>query len=336
MNKIKFGVIGTGRIGRLHIENLCQRIPTAQVVAAADLFIDSAKDFLDEFGIVKQYKNPMDLINDPEIQAVIVASSTATHSAFSIAAAKAGKHVFCEKPIDLDLDRIKEVVLTIAETGVKLQVGFNRRWDHNFKRVREAVQSGTVGDVQLVRISSRDPAPPPVEYIKVSGGIFFDMMIHDFDMIRYICGSEVSEVYANGSCLVDPAIGQAGDVDTAMVMLKFANGAIGVIDNSRQAVYGYDQRVEVFGSKGQALAYNDKPNTVEISTAAGIFQDNIPNFFLQRYTDSFIDEFNGFIQAIVEDRPTLVDAVDGLRSVEVAIAATQSYREGRPIKLRTS
>ncbi len=333
MKTINVGVIGTGRIGRLHVQNLCQRVPNAKVVAAADLYIEAAAQFLNDLGVKKQYKDPYDLINDPEVQAVVVASSTATHSEFSIAAAKAGKHVFCEKPIDLDLARIQKVIDTVKETGVKLQVGFNRRWDHNFRRVREAVQSGTVGDVQLVRIASRDPAPPPIEYVKVSGGIFIDMMIHDFDMIRYVCGSEVTEVYASGSCLVNPAIGEAGDVDTAMVMLKFANGAIGVIDNSRQAVYGYDQRVEVFGSKGQALASNDLVNMVAISTAEGIRQDNIPYFFLERYNDSFIAEFTGFIQAIVEDKPTMVNEIDGLRSVQLAMAATQSYKEGRPVKL---
>ena len=205
-------------------------------------------------------------MEDPNIDAVFICSSTDTHSPISIEAAKAGKHIFCEKPIDHDLDKIQEVLKAVKESGVKYQVGFNRRFDRNFKHVRDVVAGGGIGDVQIVKVTSRDPEAPPISYVKVSGGIFVDMTIHDFDMVRYLSGSEVEEVSTFGACLVDPAIGQAGDVDTCIITLRFKNGALGVIDNSRQAVYGYDQRVEVFGSKGMIAAENETPNNTTYYT----------------------------------------------------------------------
>lgn len=333
MKSLGIGVVGTGRIGRMHVENLIKFIQGAHVVAVADIFADKCTEWANSLGITNVYADYRDLIANPEVQAVVVASSTDTHAEIIIAAARAGKHVFCEKPLDLDVERIKTVLEEVDKAGIKLQIGFNRRFDHNFRRVRELVQDGSVGDVHIVRIASRDPAPPPVEYVKVSGGIFVDMMIHDFDMVRYLSGSDVEEVYAIGNVLVDPAIGEAGDIDTAIVTLKFKNGAIGVIDNSRQAVYGYDQRVEVFGSKGQAIANNDKPTTVELSTENSVTTDKIPYFFLQRYEDSYIDEYKCFVEAIFEDKTPIVTGIDGLRSVQIALAATRSLKEGRPIRL---
>lgn len=333
MGSVKFGVIGTGRIGRLHVENLTNLVPEAEVVAVADPYIDSAREWAEAIGVKGIYQNYQDLLADAEVEAVIVASSTDTHAEISIAAAKAGKQIFCEKPVDRDIERIKEVLAAVEEAGVLFQVGFNRRFDHNFKKVADVVKSGAIGEPHIIKITSRDPAPPPVEYIKVSGGLFNDMMIHDFDMVRYLSGSDVVEVTAKGAVLVDPAIGDAGDIDTAIVTLKMANGALGVIDNSRQAVYGYDQRVEVFGSKGIAKAENDKPTTVEVSTVENVTTDKIPYFFLDRYTGAFVDQFKYFIAAVRGEEKLMVDGIDGLRSVEIAEAATRSLKEGRTISL---
>ena len=230
------------------------------------------------------------MIGDKEIEAVLICSSTATHADFVVKAAQAGKHAFCEKPVDLTVAKVRAALDAVKKANVKLQVGFNRRFDHNFRRVRELVESGAVGTPQIIKITSRDPAPPPATYVAVSGGIFLDMMIHDFDMARYQAGSDVVEVYASGAVLVDEAIGKAGDVDTALVSLRFANGALGVIDNSRKAVYGYDQRVEVFGSKGSAVAENDAPSSVRLSNESGVIGDKPLYFFLERYKEAFITE----------------------------------------------
>ncbi len=333
MEPLKIGVVGAGRIGKLHVENLMTRVKDATVVAVSDVVQESAQALAQQWNIKKVHPDYQTLIADPEVEAVLVCSSTDTHSLIAYEAARAGKHVFCEKPIDFDLDRIQKVIDAVKESGVKFQVGFNRRFDRNFKRVRDAVKGGEIGDVQIVMVTSRDPAPPPISYVKVSGGIFLDMMIHDFDMVRYLSGSEVTEVFANGAVLVDPAIGEAGDVDTAIVTLKFANGAIGVINNSRQAVYGYDQRVEVFGSKGCMTADNETANLTTLSTAAGVVREKPLYFFLERYNDAFIEEMNGFVQAIRNDTPTLVDATDGLKPVLIAMAAKKSLETGMPVKL---
>ena len=333
MSLLNVAVIGTGRIGVLHVENISSLRQKAKIVAVADPYASNLEKLRQDFAIPKIYKNYKDVINDEDVDAVIIATSTNTHAEISIEAARAGKHIFCEKPVDTDPKRILEVIEAVEQNNIIFQTGFNRRFDHNFRRVREHVIAGSVGDVQIVKVTSRDPAPPSIEYVKISGGIFNDMMIHDFDMVRYLSGSEVIEVNAYGSVLVDPEIGKAGDVDTAIVSLKFANGALGVIDNSRKAVYGYDQRVEVFGSKGQAVAANDKPSTVELSTKSSVTTDKIPHFFLDRYTGAFLAQFIEFFDAIKEDREPICNAVDGLRSVEIALAATKSLKENRPVKL---
>jgi myo-inositol 2-dehydrogenase/D-chiro-inositol 1-dehydrogenase len=250
-----------------------------------------------------------------------------------IEAARAGKQIFCEKPIHYQLERIDEALAEVDKAGVKLQIGFNRRFDPNFRKVRQMVAEGKVGEVHILRITSRDPAPPPIEYVKVSGGIFFDMTIHDFDMARYLSGSEVEEVYVAGGVRVDPRIGEAGDIDTAVVTLKFTNGAIGTIDNSRQAVYGYDQRVEVFGSKGMVAVANNTPDTHVYAAADGVHSAKPLYFFLERYTDSFIAELREFVAAVQNGTPTPVSGADGRAPVVIAMAATRSQREGRPVKL---
>ena len=248
--KLRIGVIGAGRIGKLHANNLASRVPNAELAAVSDVYEPAAKELAEKLGVPAYYSDYHKILEDPTIDAVFICSSTDTHSPISMEAAKAGKHIFCEKPIDHDIDKIRPVLEEVKKAGVKYQVGFNRRFDRNFKHVHDVVQAGGIGDVHIVKVTSRDPEAPPLSYVKVSGGIFVDMTIHDFDMVRYLSGSEVEEVSAFGACLVNPEIGQAGDVDTCIITLKFANGALGVIDNSRQAVYGYDQRIEVFGSKG--------------------------------------------------------------------------------------
>jgi myo-inositol 2-dehydrogenase/D-chiro-inositol 1-dehydrogenase len=248
-------------------------------------------------------------------------------------AAAAGKHIFCEKPIDFSLARIDRCLAAVERAGVKLQIGFNRRFDANFARVRQAVAEGQIGDPHILRITSRDPAPPPISYVEVSGGMFLDMTIHDFDMARFLVGSEVEEVYAAGAVSVDPAIGAAGDIDTAVLTLKFANGCLGTIDNSRQAVYGYDQRVEVFGSKGMASAGNNTADQAVLSDASGVHAALPLYFFVERYVDSYIAELSAFIRCIQEDTPPPVSGLDGRIPVQMGYAAQKSLAEGRPVRL---
>jgi len=330
--KIEVGIIGAGRIGKLHAENISYNIPGVEIKSIADIFAEKISDWASGLGIKNVVKDYHEILNDPEIDAVLICSSTNTHAQISVEAAEAGKHIFCEKPVDLSIEKIKRAIEAVEKAGVKFQVGFNRRFDHNFKKVRDLVLEGKIGDPHIVRITSRDPAPPPAEYIKVSGGIFLDMTIHDFDMARYLSGSEVEEVYVQAAVLVDPAIGEAGDVDTAIITLKFENGALGVIDNSRKAAYGYDQRVEVFGSKGSAAASNDTPTNTVLSTEEGVTGDKPLYFFLERYKDSFIDEMKDFFSAIINDKGTPVTAIDGLKPVIIGLAAKKSLAEGRPVK----
>jgi myo-inositol 2-dehydrogenase/D-chiro-inositol 1-dehydrogenase len=331
---MKIGLIGAGRIGKLHGELLTYHIPAAVIKTVAEIYMDDIKEWAKQLNIVNLTTDAADIINDPEIEAVLICSSTDTHAQLIVAAAKAGKHIFCEKPIDFNIEKIKQALDAVRDAGVKLQIGFNRRFDHNFKKVRELVESGKVGDVHIVKITSRDPAPPPMEYLKVSGGIFLDMAIHDFDMARYLSISEVEEVYTQGAVLIDPAIGSIGDVDTAITTLKFKSGAMGVIDNSRQAVYGYDQRVEVFGSKGCVEVENDFPNSAKLSTADGVTGDKPQYFFLERYKMSYIEELKAFVDAVAKDKEPPVTGNDGLQPVLIGTAALKSLREKRPVKIK--
>lgn len=332
-HKIKVGVIGAGRIGKIHASNIIKNFADVEVKAVADINADALRDWAAELGIQHVYADYKKVIEDQDIDAVIICSSTDTHSQITIEAAQAGKHIFCEKPIDYDIDRIHQALEAVKVAGVKFQVGFNRRFDHNFKKVRELIQKGSIGDVQIVKVISRDPTPPPAEYVKVSGGMFLDMTIHDFDMVRYLTGSEVIEVYANAAVLVDKAIGEAGDVDTALISLKFANGAIGMIDNCRQAVYGYDQRVEILGTKGSISVANDTPTTVIVSTERFVSSDKPKYFFLERYMESFEAELKAFFNCIVNDTDAIVTGIDGLKPVLIGLAAKQSYQKGTPIRL---
>ena len=334
VKKFTVGVIGAGRIGKIHIENLLRNVPDVNLKIVVDLVLnDQLKHWAEEMGISRLTTDASEIFNDPEIDAVIIASSTDTHAKFIQEAAKAKKHIFCEKPIDVDIERFKKTLEVVNNEGVKLMVGFNRRFDRNFMRVHDAVASGQVGEPQIIKITSRDPAPPPIEYIKGSGGIFFDMTIHDWDMARYQAGSDVEEIYAKGAVLVDPEIGKAGDIDTAVAVLKFKNGALGLIDNTRQAVYGYDQRVEVFGSKGCVMADNEAINTVRIYTAECTNIDKIPYFFLERYMESYATELKLFFEYLKNDQEPTPNGEDALQNVLVAIAAQKSFEENRPVKI---
>lgn len=331
---IKVGIIGAGRIGRVHSESISKYVKGAEIKAISDIKVtEELQSWAASMGIPHVYDDYRKILQDPEIDAVLVCSSTNTHAPISIEAAQAGKHIFCEKPVDPNKDKIREVLDVVDKARVKFQVGFNRRFDHNFKAIKDRVVAGDIGEPHLIRVTSRDPDAPPIEYVKVSGGMFFDMTIHDFDMIRYLSGSEVVEVYAAGGVLVNPEIGKAGDIDTAVITLKLANGAIGVIDNSRKAIYGYDQRAEVFGSKGAVQTSNDTNSTAVYSCEAGVIAEKPKYFFLERYMQSFAEEIRCFIDSIVNDTPTAVNGNDGLQPVLIALAAQKSLEEGRPVKL---
>jgi myo-inositol 2-dehydrogenase/D-chiro-inositol 1-dehydrogenase len=299
----------------------------------ADVNFESAVRVSESFGISTVYNNYKEVIHHPEVEAVVICSPTDTHAQYIIEAAEAGKHIFCEKPVDLSLEVIKGALAAVDKAGVKLMVGFNRRFDPNFLKIKQMVADGKIGDPHIVKITSRDPAPPPAEYSAVSGGMFLDMTIHDFDMARYIAGSEVTEVYVKAAVLVDPEIGKMGDVDTAVITLTFANGAIGIIDNSRKAVYGYDQRLEVFGSEGMVCADNNYPENHRFFAGDGVHRSLPLNFFMDRYLEAYANEMKIFCDAVVNDLPLPVSGDDGLKSVAIALAAKQSVIENRPVKL---
>jgi myo-inositol 2-dehydrogenase/D-chiro-inositol 1-dehydrogenase len=326
------GVIGAGTIGKVHAQNLAFRIPEVNPLVIADINETAASEVAERCRIPKVVTDYHQILDDPAIDAVVICSSTNTHARIIIEAAQAGKHIFCEKPIDFSLEKIDQALEQVNIAGVKLQIGFNRRFDANFARVRQAVASGEIGEPHLMHIVSRDPEPPTPEYVKTSGGIFMDMTIHDFDMARFLVGCEVEEIFTYGGVRIDPEIGKAGDLDTVLLMLKFEDGTLGTIDNSEKAAYGYDQRVEVFGNKGAIHIANNYPNTATISNGDSIHRDLPLYFFIERYVDSYIAEMSAFIQAVLEDRPTPVTGRDGRIPVVMALAARKSYDEKRPVK----
>ncbi|WP_196594266.1 inositol 2-dehydrogenase [Pectinatus sottacetonis] len=331
---INIGIIGIGRIGRVHGESITKFVKNAKIKAVADPFLnEDGKKWAASLGIENTYTDYKKILADKDISAVLICASTDTHAPISIEAINAGKHVFCEKPIDHSVKKIEEVMDIVKRSGLKYQVGFNRRFDHNFKAIKDAVDAGKIGKQQIIKITSRDPEAPPIEYVKVSGGIFFDMTIHDFDMVRYLSGSEVDEVFAVGSVTVDPEIGKAGDIDTAVITMKLANGATAVIDNCRKAVYGYDQRAEVFGTKGSIAIGNDSNSSAVLSNESGVTGEKPMYFFLQRYMMAYAAEINSFIDAIINDKPTAVNANDGLQPVLIGLAAKKSVDENRPVTI---
>lgn len=332
MADIVVGVVGAGRIGKLHINNI-KNMPNVRVKMVSDVFADHLGEWFETSGVEEITKNYEDIINDPEINVVMICSPTNTHIDIIKAAAAAGKNIFCEKPISFSDEETLEAYEAVKQAGVKFQIGFNRRFDRNFSKVRNLVETKEIGDLHILKVTSRDPEPPSLEYIPTSGGLFMDMAIHDFDMVRYIAGSEVEEVYVQGASLVNPEIGKIGDIDTAIISLKFANGAMGVIDNSRQAVYGYDQRIEAFGSNGSATAQNELESTVEVATKDGVKGDNPLHFFLERYNDAYIKETSEFFDAIRNDGEVPCSFRDGIMAQRIAAAANESLETGVPVKV---
>ena len=332
---LKIGIIGAGRIGKVHLESISYHVKNATVTAMADPFMnEETEKLIRSYGVSKVTKDYKDILNDKDIDAVLVCSSTDTHAAISIEAINAGKHVFCEKPVDHSIEKIQAVADALKEhPDIKFQVGFNRRFDHNFAAIRKAYDDGKIGEAHILKITSRDPEPPNPAYIKVSGGIFLDMTIHDFDMACFLTDSDVEELYVNSAVLVDPAIGEQGDVDTAIITMKMANGALAVIDNSRKAAYGYDQRAELFGSKGMVATSNDTVSSGVISNADGVTGEKPLFFFLERYMGSFSEEMRQFTETVINDTEVPVGIHAGLQSVKIGLAARKSVEEHRPVKI---
>ena len=331
MKKLKFAVAGLGRIGKIHLENLLQ-MRNVDVVAVMDS-MEEPRKYAKNKNMSNITSSFEEMLEITDFEAVVICSPTDTHANYVELAAKANKHIFCEKPLDLSLDRVIEVLDVVKESEIKLMLGFNRRFDKEFKKVKELVEKGEIGDPHLVKITSRDPGAPPVSYIKQSGGLFLDMSIHDFDMARFVVNKEVVEVYAKGAVLIDPAIGEAGDIDTAVITLTYEDGSMAIIDNSREAAYGYDQRVEVFGSKGLVKANNNFHDSHKLYTSQGI-QGALPlNFFLERYAEAYKTEISDFIKCLNNGQNIPVTGEDGKSSLIIGLAAIKSIQECRPVKI---
>jgi myo-inositol 2-dehydrogenase/D-chiro-inositol 1-dehydrogenase len=327
---VRIGLFGCGRIGHMHAELLALRVPDASLTAVYDAVPELAARTGAALG-ARVAPSVDDILDDHDIDAVAICSSTDTHVELIVRAAGAGKAIFCEKPISLDLAEVTQALDAVDAAQAILQIGFNRRFDPAHRSVRDAVARGDLGALRLVRISSRDPSPPPLEYVAVSGGIFLDMTGHDFDMARFVTGSEVVEVYAQGSVQITPEIARYGDVDVAVVQLAHANGVFTVIDNSREAIYGYDQRVEAFGSGGLAASDNVPVHGAIVRNAAGTQTAPLPYFFIERYEQSYIDEWSSFVSAVRRERAPEVSGVDGRAVLVIGLAARQSLHEHRPV-----
>jgi myo-inositol 2-dehydrogenase/D-chiro-inositol 1-dehydrogenase len=327
---LNIGLIGAGRIGRLHARHLARQVSRARLVAVADVFLKAAQECAAENNIPEAVADYRAVLDDRSVDAVVVCSPTNTHARIIEDAAAAGKHVFCEKPIDLSLERTDAALAAVRGAGVKLQIGFNRRFDANSRRMRKAVVEREVGQPWRLHIISRDPAPPSLDYIRTSGGLFVDMTIHDFDMARFLIGAEVEEVFATTATLLEPAI---GDVDTAVTLLRFANGVIGTIDNSRCATYGYDQRVEILGSEGMIGTSNKYASNAVVSDRQSVHRDLPLNFFLERYTQSYIDEVSAFVDSVLDRTAVPVSGEDGRAALLLALTANRSARENRPVRV---
>ncbi len=327
---INFAQFGAGRIGAIHAKNVAAD-GNARLRYIVDVNPAAAKALAEKYGATAA--DTRVALADPAVHAVIIASSTDTHADLAIAAARAGKAIFCEKPIDLSLKRVDTCLAVVKKAGVPMFVGFNRRFDPSFQALHARLEAGEIGAVEQVIISSRDPGLPPLEYIKVSGGQFRDMTIHDFDMARWLLGEEPIEVYALGSCLVDPALAKLGDIDSTMIVMRTASGKLCHINNSRRASYGYDQRIEVHGSKGRLIAGNRTPTTVEIANDKAVSTDKPLHFFLERYAEAYRAELAAFVDALVKRKPMPVGPEDGRQALVLAEAAVKSWKTGRPVRL---
>ena len=327
---LRFAQFGAGRIGAIHAANLAAMSET-QLLYVVDVNADAARSLAVRHGA--RVAGVDAALADPNVDAVIIASSTDTHADLAIAAARAGKAIFCEKPIDLSLKRVDACLAAVRKAKVPMFVGFNRRFDPSFAALQQRIARGEVGNVEQVIITSRDPGLPPISYLKVSGGQFRDMTIHDFDMARWLLGEEPVELFAYGSCLVDPAVAKVGDTDSAMVIMKTASGKLAHINNSRRASYGYDQRIEVHGAKGRLTAGNRTATTVELADANAVTSDKPLYFFLERYADAYRVELAAFVDAVVNRKPLPVTAEDGRQAIVLAEAAVKSLTTGRPVKI---
>jgi myo-inositol 2-dehydrogenase / D-chiro-inositol 1-dehydrogenase len=332
MNKVTVGIIGAGRIGQLHANNILGSTKF-HLKAIADVSIEHLKGTNFERQVPVITNRWEDLTEDAEIDAIFICTPTSTHVRLITEIAKSGKHIFCEKPISFNIKETEKALEVVREANVKFQIGFNRRFDKHFRKVFDIVRAGKVGTPHIIKITSRDPEAPSENYIEHSGGMFMDMTIHDFDMIRYLSGNEVVEVSVKAANLIDPKFARYNDVDTAIITLTFADGSLGVIDNSRQAVYGYDQRIEVFGNEGVVSAENERYTNVQLSTKESVSIDHPKHFFLDRYKDAFIEEINEFATAILEDQPISCTGEDGLKAELIALAAQISHKEGRSVSL---
>jgi myo-inositol 2-dehydrogenase/D-chiro-inositol 1-dehydrogenase len=332
MKQVNIALLGMGRIGKIHFNNITQHFPTAKITAVSDLQYDITL-FQQQHNDIFFSNDAQEVIERPDVDAVLICTPTSSHADLIESAIKWGKHIFCEKPMDLSLERTASLSQMAEDAGVKLMLGFNRRFDPDFLAARKAVRDGKIGEVQIVKITSRDPGLPPLDYIKNSGGLFMDMAIHDFDMARYIMDKEVVEVFAKGLVLVDKKVGEAGDVDTALTTLIFADGTYAVIDNSRKAIYGYDQRLEIFGTGGMIQVENNLHNRNVLYDGNGIHHSLPLDFFMDRYTKSYLKEMELFIDALANDKPMPAGGKDGLEATLIAFAAKLSMEIGRAVKL---
>lgn len=332
MKKLNVGIIGAGRIGMLHANNILNS-HYFNLKAISDIHIGHLQGTHYENLVPLITTDSNVLFSRPDIDALFICSSTDTHAAYIVKAARSGKHIFCEKPISFNIGDTRRALRIVQETGVKFQVGFNRRFDKHFRKVYETIKAGTIGQPHMIKISSRDPEAPPEEYVQNSGGMFMDMSIHDFDMVRYLSGSEVSEVYVKAANLIDPKFGKYNDVDTAIILITFENGTMAVIDNSRQAVYGYDQRIEVFGEKGEVSAGNEAQTNIQISTKDSIILDNPKYFFLDRYKEAYLEEISEFAKSISGKSSLMCTGEDGYQAELLALAAQLSWKEKRSISI---
>lgn len=331
MKQVNIALIGMGRIGKVHFRNIEQHLPEARIAAVADPFFDGSLH--EKYDHILFSKNADEVIALPEVDAVLICTPTSSHADLIEKGIRNGKHIFCEKPMDLSLERTVVLSSMADDAGIKLMLGFNRRFDPDFMEAHKSVRAGAVGDVQVVKITSRDPGLPPIDYIKHSGGLFMDMAIHDFDMARYIMGKEVVEVFARGLNIIDKAVGEAGDIDTALTTLIFEDGTYAVIDNSRKAVYGYDQRLEIFGNGGMIRVENNLHNRNVIYNEKGIHHALPLDFFMDRYFHSYLNEMKLFVEALKNNKPMPVGGTDALKATQIAYAAKMSVELGRSVKL---
>ena len=327
---IETALFGAGRIGKIHAANLAAH-PAAKLKYVVDVNAEAARELAQRYGA--SVVSPERVFDDPTLQAVVIASSTDTHADLILQSAAKGKAIFCEKPVDLDLARARECERVVASAGVTCLIGFQRRYDPTFAAIKQRLAAGEIGAPEVLIVTSRDPGAPPVDYIKRSGGIFKDMLIHDFDICRWILDDEAIAVHAAGSCLTDPQIGTAGDADTTAVTIRTRKGRLCQINTSRRAAYGYDQRFEVLGAKGMLQAGNHRPTEVTAYSSAAVSTDLPERFFLERYTKAYASEMRHFFDALVERKPVATTIADGVKALEIADAATRSWQEGRVVEL---